>query len=287
MVKSACLPVDESNIEPEDRERPEDSQNHDADLDGQRHSNCPTPPQKEYVGPRLKGASVRYTEDERDYISRYAQWALAANPTLTRADLAAGLAKQIPRHTENAWRHYIDRHKELLGSAAGVILQNGRARNSGGSSHNPHRTDGHDQEESDSGKPEISPLYDRQKLAAYSTYAQTTYNSSESDDESEGLYWPPRQRHHCEASSTTVIPFDHAIAAEVEKVDSSSADDSRLKRRRSSTRDQQVQPEFGEPECKRLRSSNPESEAADDEVSDPSTWFLWAKMDCDRQRAVK
>ncbi|KAH9984645.1 hypothetical protein BJV74DRAFT_848008 [Russula compacta] len=78
-----------------------------------RHSNLPippppevepTPPTKIVKTPRGRGNN--YTVEDKKYFAKYISWALQVDPSLTKGELIAKLAENVPHHTAKSWASY-------------------------------------------------------------------------------------------------------------------------------------------------------------------------------------
>ncbi|KAI0082264.1 hypothetical protein K474DRAFT_1655632 [Panus rudis PR-1116 ss-1] len=74
---------------------------------------CPTPPTKG-CPKDPDGFRHDYTQEENEYMLKYADWAFDRNPKLTQQSLAKGLAKKVPFHSVASWRYHISRNMSLV-----------------------------------------------------------------------------------------------------------------------------------------------------------------------------
>jgi len=66
----------------------------------------PPPPEVEPIAPTKVVRSARgnlYTVEDKKYFAKYISWALQVNPSLTKSELIAKLAENVPHHTAGSW----------------------------------------------------------------------------------------------------------------------------------------------------------------------------------------
>jgi len=72
-------------------------------------SSIPRPPQIEPTPPTKVVKSARgnlYTAEDKEYFEKYISWALQADPLLTKNEIIAKLAENVPHHSAGSWNSY-------------------------------------------------------------------------------------------------------------------------------------------------------------------------------------
>ncbi|RDB29618.1 hypothetical protein Hypma_015586 [Hypsizygus marmoreus] len=105
--------------------------------DGRPRPRSPTPPPEDtrVLMPGVRGTNYKYSEHERDYVSRYVKVLLERNHQMSVNEIAQHLYKKMENHSIKSWRTFLSRtfvnELEMIRKRASIAYRKAQSANSG------------------------------------------------------------------------------------------------------------------------------------------------------------